>query len=184
MKANIIVGTLFAIMTTASVMANDDNKKSNPAPDFEMFMLIDAPRPTFMLDGPIPSRHSHMRRGPQFGMGHPVEFPSIDLSDSQRDKFRELGKKHRKDMENMHKSRAVMHERYQEKFEAVLTDEQFRKIEKMRKELRRDMRELDEKQQKLFEQHRHDFESILTKEQKKELQKIRDRERRGADNKK
>lgn len=168
MNKIIITSLVCAILTSVSMA--DDKTTTPPEPNFEMMMLVSQPRPMFFMDDQImPPMHTR----PGFDAR-----PHLDLTDDQREKFQKLGKKHRKEIKQLQQDRSAIHERYQEKFEAVLTDEQFRKIEKMRKDLRRDMKKLDEKQRDLFEQHRNDFESILTKEQRQQLRQMHDTDKK------
>lgn len=172
MKKKMFVAVVCMLFVGANSFANDATKiPQKTDADVEMMVLMDAPRPMFMMEGGVmmPPHGMHM----EHDFGRPDFNHDIKLTDKQREKFKILGKKHKDDIHEMNTARIALHERYQEKIEAILTDEQFRKIENMRKDLRKDLRKLDEKQHRLFKEHRHDFESILTDEQKQQLKNTR-----------
>lgn len=156
---------------TCAVAGEEKSDKDARDTDFAIGMLMDSPKPMFMMPPtqmmPAPARMAFPPKPESAGMAS-----QIKLTDRQREKMRNLEKKHHEEMKSLHDARDELREEYQEKFEAVLTDEQFRQIEKMRKDLRREMKKLNDKQQKMMESHRSAFESILTTEQKKELERI------------
>lgn len=158
MKNNIIFATICTVMIFG--VANcKENTPNNQSSEFEMVVLGSTPSSIFMPRRPFPGPHHDMF---QFN-------DDLKLTDAQREKLYNLGKKHHNDIKELDENRDAIQERYQERFESVLTDEQFRKIEKMRKELRKDIKKLNEKRQKMIESHRNDFEAILTPEQKEML---------------
>ena len=165
MYINIIPFICATVMMISGANATD-NQNTPDAPHhdkhFEMGIMMDMPRPTFMMDGPMPPR-KNMAPGP---------IEKLNLSEKQSRELKKLGRQHHDDIKRLHAAREELREKYLEKFESILTDEQFRKIDAMRKDLRREMKKLNDKRDDLYQRHRQSFESILNPEQKKELHRI------------